>query len=208
MWWNMLWLKKKYAKFSLEVFDLIVFLILIFWIVLFIRLFLATPYTVIWSSMAPNFHQKDRIIVEKITQRFGSFERGDVIVFVAPWKESPYIKRIIWLPWETVMIQNGGVYICWKNIPNGSLVKDSEWNSCELLPESYLPHWTKTNATCGKDEFKIEKWYFVMWDNRWRTTDSLCCFGIQCYDWANYEVNDKDLIWKVWIRLYPSYAKF
>ncbi|MBR4633926.1 hypothetical protein IKO50_03040 [bacterium] len=33
--------------------------------------------------MAPNFHQKDRIIVEKITQRFGTFQRGDVIVFVA-----------------------------------------------------------------------------------------------------------------------------
>ena len=28
-------------------------------------------------------YQKDRIIVEKITQRFGTFDRGDVIVFVA-----------------------------------------------------------------------------------------------------------------------------
>jgi signal peptidase I len=45
--------------------------------------------------MAPNFYQKDRIIVEKITQRFSTFERGDVIVFVAPGKTSPYIKRII-----------------------------------------------------------------------------------------------------------------
>jgi signal peptidase I len=34
--------------------------------------------------MVPNFYQKDWIIVEKITQRFSSFERGDVIVFVAP----------------------------------------------------------------------------------------------------------------------------
>jgi signal peptidase I len=34
--------------------------------------------------MVPSFYQKDRIIVEKFTQRFSTFERGDVIVFVAP----------------------------------------------------------------------------------------------------------------------------
>ena len=199
---------KKNAKFWAEVFDLLVFLILVFWIVLFIRLYIATPYSVIWSSMAPNFHQKDRIIVEKITQRFGTFERGDVIVFVAPWKTAPYIKRIIWLPGETVLFQNGEVYICSDNIPSGSLVKDSEGNNCELLPEPYLIEWVKTNAVCGKEEFKVKSGYFVMWDNRWRTTDSLCCFGIQCYDWANCVVPDNYLIGKVRVRLYPTYTKF
>ena len=200
--------RKKNTKFWAEVFDLLVFLILVFWIVLFIRLFVATPYTVIWSSMDPNFHQKDWIIVEKITQRFSTFERGDVIVFVAQWKTSPYIKRIIWLPWETVQFQDGEVYICSDNIPDGSAIKDSEWNNCEKLPEPYLPEWRKTNATCGKDEFKVQWWYFVMWDNRWRTTDSLCCFWIECYEWANYIVGDKDLIGKVFVRLYPKYTKF
>ena len=200
--------RKKHAKFRAEVFDLLVFLILVFGIVLFIRLFIATPYTVIWSSMVPNFYQKDRIIVEKITQRFGTFERWDVIVFVAPGKTSPYIKRIIWLPWETVLFEDGSVYICSDNIPAGSLIKDSEWNNCELLPEPYLSEWIRTNAVCGKDEFKIKSGYFVMWDNRWRTTDSLCCFWIQCYDWANYVVPDNYLIGKVWVRLYPNYTKF
>ena len=198
---------KKQWKFWAEFFDLVVFLVLVFWIVLFIRLFIATPYTVIWSSMAPNFAQKDWIIVEKITQRFSSFGRWDVIVFVAPGKTSPYIKRIIWLPWETVKFQDGEVYICSDNIP-WSIVKDSEWNNCELLPEPYLPEWLKTNATCGKDEFKVQWWYFVMWDNRWRTTDSLCCFWIECYEWANYIVRDIDLIGKVFVRLYPKYTKF
>ena len=99
--------------------------------------------------MAPNFYQKDRIIVEKITQRFSTFERGDVIVFVAPWKTSPYIKRIIWLPWETVKFQDWDVYICSDNVPSGSTIKDSEWNNCEKLPEPYLVEWLKTNATCG-----------------------------------------------------------
>lgn len=199
---------KKHVRFRSEVFDLFVFLVLVFWIVLFIRLYVATPYSVIWSSMAPNFEQKDWIIVEKITQRFGTFERWDVIVFVAPWKTAPYIKRIIGLPWETVLFQDGSVYICSDNYPAWSLIKDSEWNSCELLPEHYLPEWLRTNATCWKSEFKVDSWYFVMWDNRWRTTDSLCCFWIQCYDWANYVVPDNYLIGKVWLRLYPNYTKF
>lgn len=200
--------RKKHISFRSEVFDLLVFLILVFWIVLFFRLFIATPYTVIWSSMVPNFYQKDRIIVEKFTQRFSSFERGDVVVFVAPWKTSPYIKRIIWLPGETVLFQDWYVYICSDNIPSWSAIKDSEWNNCEKLPEPYLPDGLKTNATCGKEEFKVIGWYFVMWDNRGRTTDSLCCFWIECYEWANYIVRDKDLIGKVWVRLYPSFTKF
>ena len=200
--------RKKHVKFWSDVFDLLVFLILVFGIVLFIRLFIATPYTVIWSSMVPNFYQKDRIIVEKFTQRFWTFERGDVIVFVAPWKTSPYIKRIIWLPWETVLFQDGDVYICSDNIPSWSAIQDSEWNNCEKLPEPYLKNWLKTNATCGKSEFKVEWGYFVMWDNRWRTTDSLCCFWIECYEWANYIVGDKDLIGKVFVRLYPKFTKF
>ena len=195
-------------KFWADVFDLFVFLVLVFWIVLFVRLFIATPYTVIGSSMAPNFYQKDWIIVEKFTQNFGTFERGDVIVFVASWKTSPYIKRIIWLPWETVLFRGGDVYICSENIPSWSIVTDSEWNNCEKLPEPYISDRLKTYAMCGKDEFKVEWWYFVMWDNRWRTTDSLCCFGIECYEGANYIVRDIDLIGKVWIRLYPKFTKF
>ncbi len=200
--------KQKHAKFWAEVFDLLVFLVLVFGIVLFIRLFVATPYTVIGSSMEPNFSEKDRIIVEKFTQRFSTFNRWDVIVFVAKWKTSPYIKRIIWLPWETVLVQDGNVYICSSNIPVWAVVKDSEWNSCELMPESYLPEWLTTTATCGKNEFKVTDWYFVMGDNRGRTTDSLCCFWIECYENSNYLVRDWDLIWKVWVRIFPKYKKF
>ena len=146
--------RKKHTKFWAEIFDLLVFLILVFGIVLFIRLFIATPYTVIWSSMVPNFYQKDWIIVEKITQRFWTFERWDVIVFVAPWKTSPYIKRIIWLPWETVLFQDGEVYICSDNIPSGSAIKDSEWNNCEKLPEPYLSEWLRTMRHAGKLNLK------------------------------------------------------
>ena len=47
-----------------------------------------------------------------------------------------------------------------------------------------------------------------MGDNRGRTTDSLCCFGIQCYEGANYVVPTSHLIGKVRVRLYPNFTKF
>jgi signal peptidase I len=146
--------------------------------------------------------------VEKLTQNFSSFQRGDVIVFVAPWKTQPYVKRVIWLPGETVLVKDGSVYICSSNTPLGSSVQTSDGLNCEKLSEPYLPQYTTTIATCGRDEFPVESGYFVMGDNRGRTTDSLCCFGIQCYEGANYLVPNSHLIGKVWVRLYPSFAKF
>jgi hypothetical protein len=43
----------------------------------------------------------------------------------------------------------------------------------------------------------------VLWDNRGFSTDSLCCFGLECYEDSNYEVVDEDIIWKVFLRLFP-----
>lgn len=199
--------KEKLIRFWSEVFDLLTFMIFVFWIVLSFRFFIFTPYTVLWSSMMPNFKDKDRIIVEKISQKASNLKRWDVIVFVPPWKTIPYIKRIIWFPWETVLVQDWNVYICSTDTPASSITTSSNLN-CQQLPEKYLPDYTPTVASCWMNEFPITEWYFVMWDNRWRTTDSLCCFWIQCYIWANYTVPDSHLIWKAILRLYPTFTKF
>ena len=184
----------KIENFLLDLFDMVSFLVFVLWIVLFIRFFLANPYTVVLSSIAPTIIEKDFIIVDKISQKFWKLDRWDVIVFVPQWKTIPYIKRIIWLPWETVQIKEGWVLIC-----------EGDWENCEELPETYLPEWLETRTKCGITEFKIEKWYFVMWDNRWASTDSLCCFGLGCYDGATYEVLDGDMIWKVLFRVFPNF---
>jgi signal peptidase I len=185
----------KFENFLLDLFDMVSFLVFVLWIVLFIRFFVANPYTVVWSSMAPTFIEKDFIIVDKISQKLWRLDRGDVIVFVPQWKTIPYIKRIIWLPWETVKIKEWWVWIC-----------DSEWENCERLQETYLPEGLETKTRCGITEFQIEKWYFVMWDNRWASTDSLCCFGLGCYDGATYEVLDEDMIGKVLFRVFPNFG--
>ena len=186
--------------FLLDLFDMVSFLIFVGWIVLFIRFFVANPYTVVGESMSPTFEENDFIIVDKITPRFSQLQRGDVIVFVPPGKTIPYIKRVIWLPGETVKIINDGVQIC---------KTENNIEQCNTLKEPYLTWWVKTEARCGIAEFKIDTGaLFVMGDNRWFSTDSRCCFGLSCYEGSSYEVMPDHIIGKVYLRFFPNFSTF
>lgn len=189
--------KTKCKYFLFDLFDMMSFLIFVWGIVLFVRFFVANPYTVVGASMSPTFEENDFIIVDKITWRFSNLERGDVIVFVPPGKTIPYIKRIIWLPWETVTIQRNGVEIC----------PIDDKTQCVLLDEWYIT-WVKTETRCWIDTFVIENGFFVMWDNRWFSTDSRCCFGLNCYEWSTYEVPFDHVIGKVYLRFFPNFQLF
>jgi len=187
-------IRVKFKNILLDIFDMFSFFVFVLGIVLFVRFFVANPYTVIWASMAPTFHENDFIIVDKVSKRFDVLNRWDIIVFVPEWKTTPYIKRIIWLPGETIKIKDWYIFIC-----------DTLWNNCKQLIEQYLPDDLLTNTRCGKTEFAIEDGYFVLWDNRWFSTDSLCCFGLGCYEGANYEVVNQDIIGKVLFRVFPNF---
>lgn len=189
--------KTKCKYFLFDLFDMVSFLIFVWGIVLFIRFFVANPYTVVGASMAPTFEENDFIIVDKITPRFSDLQRGDIIVFVPPGKTIPYIKRIVWLPWETVNIKRNTVEVCPTN----------DKTQCTILDESYIA-WVKTDTRCGIDTFVVENWFFVMWDNRWFSTDSRCCFGLDCYEWSTYEVPFDHIIGKVYLRFFPHFQSF
>ncbi len=191
--------KMKFKYFLLDLFDMVSFLIFVGWIVLFIRFFVANPYTVVWASMAPTFEENDFIIVDKITPRFSELKRGDVIVFVPPGKTIPYIKRIVGLPGETVKIRKNNVEIC-------SIENDIE--QCNTLQEDYLTWSVSTEARCGISEFVVKDGLFVMGDNRWFSTDSRCCFGLDCYEGSTYEVPFDHIIGKVYLRFFPRFQTF
>ena len=192
--------RTKLKYFLLDLFDMVSFLIFVGGIVLFIRFFIANPYTVVWASMAPTFQENDFIIVDKITPRFSHLKRGDIIVFVPPGKTIPYIKRVIWLPGETVKITHGGVEIC---------TRENNIEQCNTLPEAYLDSSVKTEGRCWINEFLINTGgLFVMGDNRWFSTDSRCCFGLDCYEWSNYEVPFDHIIGKVYLRFFPNFLAF
>jgi len=196
----MSWEKPSFwRKLLLDFIDLVAFLIFVTWIVLFIKFIIATPFTVIWQSMEPTFHEKDFLIVDKLSVKFDQIQRWDIIIFMPPWIDVPYIKRVIWLPWETVKIKDWKIYICQNSL---------SWENCFVLQEPYLATWQITKPSCWIDEFFVTWWYFVLWDNRNHSTDSRCCFGAGCYSWAMYVVPKENIIWRPILKIFPEIEKY
>lgn len=185
----------------LDLFDLIAFLVFVTGVILFIRFFIFNPYTVVGQSMEPLFHQGDFIVVDKITPRIGSLQRGDIIVFVPESRDVPFIKRVIGLPGEKVVIRDNNVLIC-----SGS----GSTENCTRTEEFYLPMGTITSTSiCKKDTFQVDDdGYFVMGDNRSQSTDSRCCFWLGCFENSNYLVHPQDIIGKVALKVFPELQGF
>lgn len=203
----MVFFKQKIIKFWLETFDLLAFLVFVFGIILFIRFFIGTPYTVVGMSMFPTFESGDWILVEKISQRLWKLQRGDIIVFVPPGENIPYIKRIIGLPGETVKFVDDQTFLCSSEVEQSDIQAENG-NYCFKLDESYLEEGKLTIPQGEKTEFEVSNGLFVMGDNRGHTSDSLSCFRRKCYQGANYLVPDDYIIGKVFVRLFPSFMHF
>lgn len=103
------------------------------------------------SSMEPNLHNDEYVIVDKVTYLFGQPQRGDVVVFYLEGQPKDYIKRVIGLPGETIEVNSGMVLV------NG-----------QPLDEPYVVPSTSSypKRTLGDGE------YFVMGDNRGNSSDS------------------------------------
>ena len=84
-------------------------------------------YVVISGSMENTLQVNERVLVDKLAYKFGTPQRGDIIVFHAPnppiTTTTPLIKRIIGLPGEQVKISNGTVKII---EPDGSVLTLNE----------------------------------------------------------------------------------
>lgn len=69
-------------------------------------------YRIEGSSMEPNFHNGEYLLVNKLAYRLGEYQRGDVIVFKYPGDiTKDYIKRVIGLPGDVVEIREGVLYV-------------------------------------------------------------------------------------------------
>jgi len=139
--------------------EILKFALLAIIIVVPIRLYVASPFIVSGSSMAPTFNTGNYLIVDQLFYTLGETpERGDVIVFRFPKDpDTFFIKRVIGLPNETVTIRDGDV-----SIENEDLVQTLP------LTEPYVTHTSNDDkmVTLGTEE------YFVMGDNRDGSSDS------------------------------------
>jgi len=82
---------------------------------LLIRTFVFQTFWIPSGSMSPTLVENDRVLVNKLSYRWGDPSRGDVIVFERPPGESgeikDLIKRVIGLPGEHVSIHDDAVWI-------------------------------------------------------------------------------------------------
>jgi len=149
-------------------------------IILPIRYFLVQPFYVKGESMEPNYLNSDYLLIDEISFRFRAPERGEVIVLRYPRDPQEFfIKRIIGLPGDRVVIKQGGVWIG----PGGAEVKE--------LSESYLPSGTITQG--DQDITLAEGQYFVLGDNRGASLDSRS-FG---------PITAREIVGRSWLRAWP-----
>lgn len=112
------------------------------------------------QSMENTLHNKENLIVEKVSRYFKDYDRFDIVIFYPEHleigeEEEYYVKRIIGLPGETVQIIGEDIYI------NGEILEEDygkesiDWAGLAEEP-----------IELGKDE------YFVLGDNRRESLDS------------------------------------
>lgn len=149
---------RKIYNFAL---DTVQTLLIVFAVFLVIYVFLFRPFQVSGNSMHPTFLNKEYILTNIIALKFGQPKQGDVIVFKAPNDpEKDYIKRVIGIPGDQIMIQNGDVYV------NGGLLDQSAYlqATVKTYGGSFLREGTPVTVLADS--------YFVLGDNRSGSSDS------------------------------------
>jgi len=162
--------------------ELPVLIVVAFVIALIVKSFLVQAFYIPSGSMEPSLEIGDRVLVEKVSYRFGDPGRGDVVVFereaaVGPEADDDdsflqgiadafrglfgfptggtqdFIKRVIAVEGDRIEGRNGRVFV-----------------NNEEIDEPYLPEGTETSpfapVEVGADEL------FVMGDNRGNSDDS------------------------------------
>jgi len=164
-----------------ELFGWVAYIVVLVCIVHLTVTYVGQRTVVAGDSMLNTLHDKDNLIIDKVSYRFRDPERYEIIVF--PYRhaeETFYIKRIIGLPGETVQIKDGYVYI------NEQKLEESfgrEVIRADRYGQAAEP------ITLGEDE------YFVLGDNRNESADSReTSVGI---------LKREDLIGRAWVRIWP-----
>ena len=137
-------------------------IVLIVAVFLLLGVFVAQPVVVEGTSMLPQLHDGERLLVNKLVYykfmdySWGHIERGDVVVFWYPKDpEKSYVKRIIGLPGETVEVRRGKIIINGRELDEPYLEADHNQSLPSFPPVTVDEHF-----------------YFVMGDNRDNSSDS------------------------------------
>ena len=133
------------------------------------------------GSMVPTLNKNDKLIGLRLAYLFSEPQRGDIVVFRFPDDESQlFVKRIIGVPGDVVVIRDGKVYLNGSTEPLSEDYVAGEWHG------DWGPYLVE--ADC----------YFMMGDNRENSADSRF--------WNNTFVKGKQIVAKIWFRYSKSFG--
>jgi signal peptidase I len=142
---------------------------------------------VIGLSMYPSLDDNDYLIANKLDFRLHPPSRGDIIIMRDPYDSSKdFIKRVIALPDEEMLIKDGHVYINGHLLNEPYLRTDEPWNNNANWPAPGTPE-------AGQPHKLLSNQYFVMGDNRNASSDSRV-FGPVARDRIEA---------RAWLRIWP-----
>ena len=161
--------KLERGSFLYNVVDVFLNVVIIVAVVAVIRTFIVSPFEVEGNSMTPALEDSQYIIINKFNYFFDEPKRGDVVVFRPPEdKRKYYVKRIIGLPGDEIIIRNGDVHL----VKQGKEIR---------IEEVYLDKRNQGRtfrAPVGTGDLSEERYripednYFLLGDNRQGSLDS------------------------------------
>jgi signal peptidase I len=145
-----------------------------------IQAFLVKPFRIPSESMVPTLEVGQRVLVDRVSNRFSDPGRGDIVVFKPPAgadsnscgvehpadsacprptpgrSDTNFIKRVVAVGGDRVKIVDGSVYINGKRQDEPYARVDTECGLCDLGREIEIP----------------DGYFFMMGDNRGESADS------------------------------------
>jgi len=181
---------KKPLGCLIEIAETLILTIVIFWL---IQTFVTQPFRVEQESMRTTLEPDQYVLVDKLTPRFDSYSRGDIVVFSPVTREgectnpidedaftdnTPYIKRVIGEPGDLVELIEGGVYV------NGEQLDEPYVRGIDTRTLDDVSTWVVPDGRL-----------FVMGDNRDNSIDSRSeQIGMIC---------SNDVVGRAWLRYWP-----
>ncbi len=180
--------------------DVVLNIVVIVAAVAAIRTFLVSPFQVEGNSMLSTLEHKEYIIINKLAYILGSPERGDVVVFRPPNDpKKPYVKRIIGMPGDTIVIEDGFVFVRTKDARELLSIDETYLNGNNAGQTYQAP--PSSGNTEAITYLVPERMYFLLGDNRQGSLDSRSFKDANGN--ANPYVEENAVLGRVWFVALP-----